>query len=237
MNQTRAVLFAMGIAAAAGVAMSAKDREPSVAPVAQSRPAGAAFEGRGPGPGRPGQRLGPQRNTPRDPEVQPQALTPEEIEQFLSFCREHFPQVHDQLTRARRDNPHEFRQMLRRVEPPLRRLMRLWRDDPAEARRVIEIQKIEMRIRALRQRYQQTRSESDRALIREEARELLASRFDLKLAKLREEVDRLRQRLDEQSRRLNEQDQSKERIVREEFSRMFEPSKGADKGFPGRKNP
>lgn len=240
MKRKRALLVGVFLVAAASVAMSAKDGDRPPAPSAQSRPAGRmAFESPGSGLNRgpAGRRPVPQRNQPGEGDLDPANLGPEEVEQFLVFSREHFPQLHEQLVRARRDNPREFRQMLRRVEPPMRRLMRLWRDDPAEARRVIEVQKLEMRIRGLRQRYQVARDESERTAIREEVRGLLGRRFDLKLARLREEVERLRQRLEEQNRRLNEQDQSRERIVQEEFSRMFESGKNTERSRPGRESP
>jgi len=144
----------------------------------------------------------------------------------MVFARQHFPELHQQLERAGNQDPRAFQQMVRRIAPPIRQLMRLWREDPSAAEHVIRAQKIEMRIRELRHRYLAARDDEKRAVIEAELRELLNEKFKLRLERLREEISRLRQRLDEQTTRLAEQDRDKQEIIDDEFRRLI--------GEPGR---
>ncbi|HQE26275.1 MAG TPA: hypothetical protein PL151_00830 [Phycisphaerae bacterium] len=187
------------------------------------------------GPG--GRRLGP-GGPGRGPQGGPDdgsQLRPDEIDEFLDFARQHFPPLHDQLARARREDPRLFRQMLRQIGPPMTRLMRLWRDDPVEAERIIQIQQIEMRIREQHRKFQSLRSEAEKNAVRAEIRELLEKRFRLRLQRLENEVADLRRRLDEQTARLAEQNRNRDRLVEEELDRLLE-GKPWDRG-PRRNRP
>lgn len=202
-------------------------------------PGGPPGPGRGEGPGwghRRGDGPGPEEGPGGDrPRGESGPLQPDEVDEFLAFTAKHFPQLHERLIHAREQDGPAFRQMLRQMGPPMTQLMRLWREDPDEAERVIGMQKIEMSLREQRRRLHLRNSPSQRAEIETELRELLQQRFELRQARLRNEIEELRRRLDEQKQRLAEQDRDKERIIDEEFGRLMDTTREPVRGpRPGR---
>jgi hypothetical protein len=193
-------------------------------------------EGGPEGPGRPfDPAWGPGAGAPEDR----QPLHPEQIEQILGFTREHFPELHDQLVRARERDGRAFRLMLRRLGPPMLRLHQLWRDNPQEARRVIRVQQIEMLLRDRRQAFFAADTPEERSRIEAEARALLAEKLELRRDRLRAEIREMQARLDEQARRLDggkkelaELDAQRDRMIAAEAARLFERGSKA-RGNPG----
>jgi len=180
------------------------------------RGSGRPFEARrerrwGPGERRPGGDVGHEESAP----------SPREVEEFMTFAREHFPEMHERLAKVRATDPAAFRSALRRVGPPLERLVRMWREDPELARRMIAVQKAEMGILRLMEQYRRAGSDQQRAELREQMRRLLEERFDLRLDRLRGEIADLRRRLEEQSRRLSEQEARKRELLDEEFGDLL----------------
>jgi DNA-binding transcriptional MerR regulator len=157
-------------------------------------------EGRGPGNERDDREFGPR---------------PEELERFLDFTREHFPRVHEKLVQARSDDPQAFRQMLWRVGPPMMRLVRLARDNPKEAERLILLQKLEMQIHETRDQYRNAKTDDERNKIRTEMRGLIEQKFDARQERLKAEIEELRKRLDEQDKR-------KQQIIDDEIGKALE---------------
>ncbi len=195
-------------------------------------PRGDEFQdGRG---DRPRRAEGAGRGPQGPPDEAGGSIKPEEVDEFLQFTREHFPEVHEQLLRARQHDGREFRQMLRRLGPPMLHLMRLWRNDPEEAERIIQIQKVEMQIREQKHRYDEADNSERRAAARSELQQLLDRKFDLRQERLKAEISDLRRRLDEQTRRLSDQDARKRQIIEGELKRLFEGPRGFEPRRPGR---
>ncbi len=145
------------------------------------------------------------------------APSPQEVEEFMAFARQHFPEMHERLARVRSTDPAAFRAALRRVGPLLERLARAWREDPELAGRMIAVQKAEMGVFRLMEQYRRAESDQRRVELRDQMRKLLEERFDLRLDRLREEIADLRRRLEEQSRRLSDQEARKRELLEEEF--------------------
>jgi hypothetical protein len=152
---------------------------------------------------------------PPGPDDDGAMLKPEEIEPFLEFTKQHFPQVHEQLVRAKEHDQRAFYHMLRRLGPPMVHLMRMSQNNPQEAERFIRMQKLELQIREQWRAYQSADAEPARAAVRAELAKLLEQRFELRQEHLKAEIDDLRRRLDEQGTH-------KQQIIEAELKRMFE---------------
>ncbi len=146
---------------------------------------------------------------------------PEEIEALLVFTQQHFPDVYARLDGARRDDARLFHQMIRRLFPPMKRLMKLAEVNPEDAERLIAIQKVEMRLRELRRRYTSAATEEERASLKVQMRQSIARRFELRQTRLRQENAALRRRLEEQTQRLTEQGEHKQQIIEDELTRLL----------------
>ena len=191
---------------------------------AASRPSGLMRGLRGPG-NRPldGPGLGPGAGERlAGPGQGEAALRPQEIEEFMAFLRQHFPELHDRLARARREDPRMFRQLIRQAAPPIVQLMRIAREDPQLAKMIMEVQRVEMRIHALTRRYHETVSEAQRSAFRDQLRALIEQRYDKRVERLRAEIEALRHRLDAEQRRLAQQDANRARIIEDELKKVLD---------------
>lgn len=187
-----------------------------------SEPSRREWAGRREGGGKGGKNSSERAGRSEDAATDKQPLRPEEIEEFLAFAQQHFPRLHSELERARKEDARAFKQMLRRVAPPMRRLIRLWREDPVEAENVIQIQNVEMMIREQKRLYHTALDSATREAAKVAIRKHLEVRFDLRRQKLEREIANLRTRLDEQTRRLAEQGRNKQTIIDDEFTRVLE---------------
>lgn len=159
-------------------------------------------------------------------------LSAEETEQLLEFTREHFPRVYERLMQTRQRDPDAFRQMVQRISHPLTRLMRMYREDPEQARTVIELQKIEIQLNEHRHRWRSA-TQDNRERIRDEVRRLLERKFELRQQRRRREIAELRAKLQEQERQLADQQESKEQIIDRETAAFASPGPKGRRFGPG----
>lgn len=153
-------------------------------------------------------------------------LPPDEVDRLMDFTREHFPRVHDKLLQARGEDPRNFQHMLRRLGPPMMRLMNIARENPQEAEQLIRMQKLEVRLYEARQRYRDARTDEARDQIRSEVRDLIEQKFEARQQRLKIENEELRRRLTEQEQRYADQYARKPQIIEEEVKRAFEKPRG-----------
>lgn len=146
---------------------------------------------------------------------------PNERATFLAFLADHFPEIHAKLEQARRYDPRAFRRMLRKLGPPMLRLLRVWRQDPELARQMIAEHKNEMAIRRLQMQYRRATDPPVKQELEQELRQLLAARFEMHVARMEHEIEQLRERLDAQTQRLQHQKANKSQVIEEEIAKTL----------------
>jgi len=160
-------------------------------------------------------------------------LTAEEKKELLVFAQKHFPTLYEQLRQESSADIHPYGRM-RRLIWPLVKMMRLAKYDPEFAEIVINEHKVEMELAKLRQEYQEFPFASVRERIKDQIRQLLEKRFDLRQRRLEQEIRGLQQRLERAREQLLRQQQDKPQQI---DAQMDEFVNNLDHQSPWREDP
>ncbi len=177
-----------------------------------------------PGPrdrGRPGRGpMGdrPDRSGPGGPD--PDFLTPEQVDRLMGFIKENLPQFHERLAAARQNNPAAFRLMIHQAARRLFPIVRMKFENPELAEKMIAEFKAQIVIDDLTQRYRKA-SRAEREQLKPQLRQHVATRFDMRLERLRIEIRNLQRRLDEAKQELTDQEENKQELIDERLDDLL----------------
>ena len=147
-------------------------------------------------------------------------MSPEQVKRLMAFTQQHFPDLHRRLAPLRKSNPAMFRKMLQRARGPIFDIMWIMEQHPKAAKRMIQVLRTEMELAELQKRYRAA-SEDERASIKTRMRKQLEKLFDLRLERLRWEIQEFEKRLESRKRELAESESDKQRIIDDELKRML----------------
>ena len=119
----------------------------------------------------------------------------EEREALVSFIREHFPDVAQELARLRDLDPERCERRLRRLRPDLRRLMEVMEINPERGRLLIEERRLEIRIRAYVKQYRKAKEKEVRLRIRHQLATAVTQRYNKRLERRALEIEDLEARI------------------------------------------
>lgn len=193
------------------------------------RPGRGQFNGpRGQGP------FGPKFRHPGEgPDAKP--LSPEEIDRLMEFARQNFPELHERLSHLQESNPPAFQHMINRARGPMGEILRMARDNPELAKKLIQIYRVETGLAELRRRYHHASSDQQREQTKADIRAQLEKRFDLRLKRSRFEIRMLEKRLEEAKKSLAERERDKEKFIEAELEQQLTPGKHRPPDFPRRR--
>ena len=158
-------------------------------------------------------------------------LTGEQIDRLMEFTREHFPKIHERLSRVRTSHHPAFQKMVRRVHGHVGMIMELEIDRPDLAGKMIQAMQVEMELTELQKEYRGVASAEQRDQVKRRMREQLDTRFDLRLERLRFEINELEKRLEETKRHLAERESNKDGIIDKDLERLI-AGKPLERGGP-----
>ncbi len=150
-------------------------------------------------------------------------LPEEERRATRAFMGEYFPKAAKALERQLKKNPKAGERALRRLWPEMRRLMASREMDP-EPLFVLKIQevRVEMAIRRTQRTYDRL-PDQKRERARDELRDLLERRFDLRHEIGRMEIERLQRGINRLQERLDEADRNRDEIIERQIERRLSP--------------
>jgi hypothetical protein len=158
----------------------------------------------------------------------------EELRQLRALVQEHFPRLHERLAELERSDPRGFRVMQHRMHGPLSEIIRLRRENPEVARKMIATLQVRLQMDELMREYQAAESDTRRTEIREQLREQLRRGFDLRVERMRDQIRELEERLEQARQQLVEQEQNKDRLIERELEGLLSGRPGGppDRGPP-----
>jgi hypothetical protein len=170
------------------------------------------FKGGRPYAGEDHRRRGPGRrfggDGPRDPH---------QVEEFMKFAEKEFPMLYERMKHAREKHPGGFEPIRRRINE----LMKLRRENPELAEKVIAQHRHEMKVGDLHRQYRHARTQEERDAIAAEIRSELEVGFQLRIERLQLEIAQLEQRLAEAKETLADQEQNKSAVIEEHFQKLI----------------
>jgi len=146
-------------------------------------------------------------------------LTEEQEKELLAFLKEHRPDLHSRLTEMRDSTPRRYRWAI----APMWRWYLRYKRLPAKERDV-ELKQQDVRVkilrllRAIRKEKDAAKAEKLKKMLREavtEQIEIEQKAFEIRLARLEEQVKRLREQL-------KSRDQRRDQIIEERYRRLLE---------------
>ena len=159
-------------------------------------------------------------------------MSPEQVKRLMQFTQQHFPDLHRRLAPLRKSNPAMFRKMLQRARGPIFDIMWIMEQHPKAAERMIQALRTEMELAEL-QKQHRAASGDERESIKTHMRKQLEKLFDLRLERLRWEIQEFEKRLESKKRELAESESDKERIIDDELKRMLAGKPDARRGPHG----
>jgi hypothetical protein len=195
--------------------------------------------GFGPGPG--GERRGPMdegqghkfrgRHGGRPPRALWERMDEGERQRVLTFIKDRFPLMFDELEDLRERSPERFNHRMGRMAPEMIRLMEMLEVDPERARLLIKERFLDMKIRWAVRAVRHAEDDGAREEAIEELRELIAQAFDNRLERRKIEIRDLEARVQELRDRLEEAEQDREQIIENEVEDIVKGDwKGKRKG-------
>jgi hypothetical protein len=193
---------------------------------------------------------GPARHGPHGPRER--MLGEGEIDQAMTFLKEHWPERHTLLDHLRLEDPEAFALALRNIWPQLARLVELSQDNPELAKAEVEMVKLEAKIlRAARALHMKARQAGvdlpeNAAGLNElpdefktsvsDLKELLGQRFDLQIKRSELRIQELANQLAQYRQRLESQRQDKSEEVNHMLDRLLKRRAGfkRHRGIRGR---
>ena len=179
-------------------------------------PGPGGFEGGPQDAGRPG---GPHHGGPDEP-----VLSPQEKEELLAFVRDHFPELYGRLQRFQSSDPGAYDRAVRRLTFPMLHMMRVSKNDPQLAEKMIAEHRVELELADLQSRYAAQTTNADREQTRSQIRQLVEKRFDLRQQRLELEITNMQKRLDQARSHLTQQAASRPQLIDADVKRMIDHS-------------
>ncbi|MBI4716217.1 MAG: hypothetical protein HY763_00270 [Planctomycetes bacterium] len=129
------------------------------------------------------------------------------------FIEERFPQMYQELERAKIDDPQRYDRRMSRLAPEMRHLMELGATDPERADLLIEERRLDVQIRQLAQRLRSAEDEARQERGRTQLRELCGRMFDVRHRRREMEIRDLESRIAELRARHAEAAQQREATI------------------------
>jgi hypothetical protein len=142
---------------------------------------------------------------------------PRQMEEFMKFAEKEFPLLADRMKQAREKHPRGMMEIKKRIGE----LMRLRRENPELAEKVIAQHRNEMKVADLHRQYRHARTQEERDAIAGEIRAEMETGFELRIERLRLEIDQLEKRLNEAKQNLVNQEQNKSTLIEEQFQKLI----------------
>ena len=143
------------------------------------RQQGPGLRGRGPQPGGP---------APERPGA--------EMERVRRFVREHFPERMEKMEQFRQRNPDGFRRHMRQMMPRIRRMMETMERDPEAGALMVHEEHLNLDIQRMAREYSQAVDPDRLDALRHEIRARVEERYDVRLKRRDQEIQRLERRLE-----------------------------------------
>lgn len=128
---------------------------------------------------------------PSDPE-RPGA----EMERVRRFVRKHFPEGMEKLEKFRRRRPDAFRRHMRQMMPRIRRMMETMERNPEAGALMVHEERLNLDIQRIAREYSQAVDPDRLEALRHEIRARVEERFDVRLNRREQEIQRLERRLE-----------------------------------------
>jgi len=206
------------------------------------RPGPPAHRPEGPRSHRPpaGERARPGERRPfgRGPSIF-REVTDEQIDEILTFMKEHMPWRLEGLQKMRESDPQRFRQFCRWLRFEVTQLLHLKERDEAAFRKAIEERQLKMRAMTLAQQIRKTADPRKKEELTGRLREVLNRTFDLELTTHEAHIRGLEERIEQLRRELNERAEHRREIVEKRLHEALQgkpdmPFRGPPKGAPKR---
>jgi hypothetical protein len=139
-----------------------------------------------------------------------------ERQRVLTFIKDRFPLMYDELEELRERSPERYDHRMGRMAPEMIRLMEMLEVDPERARLLIKERFLDMKIRWAVRAVRHAADDDAREEAIEELRGLIAQAFDNRLERRKIEIRDLEARVQELRDRLEEAEQDRKQIIENE---------------------
>ena len=118
------------------------------------------------------------------------------MERVRRFVREHFPERMEKMEQFRQRNPDGFRRHMRQMMPRIRRMMETMERDPEAGALMVHEEHLNLDIQRMAREYSQAVDPDRLDALRHEIRARVEERYDVRLKRRDQEIQRLERRLE-----------------------------------------
>ena len=148
-------------------------------------------------------------------------LTPKLEKKILKIIAEQEPLEVKHLTKLKRINPEEYREILLHAWKEHQFLKRLKKEDPDKYQQVKQRQELERMSRKLAREYRQSDDEQHKKTIKSELRDIIDELFDLREAEKEEEIFRLEKELNKMKKIVKKRQANKKEILNKHLHKLL----------------